>query len=184
MLPTSLATSTAGLAARALATSVLCVIVGLTAVSALPALLGWRTTVVMSGSMEPGIRTGDVVATQPVDPGVVIPGQVVLVRDPGQPDHLLMHRLVSIDADGKLVTKGDANRDQDSTPVEPADLLGLPRLRVPFIGLPIVWLQQGRTALAGVSLIGMLGTALLAVGPGAEPGRHRRDEIQGKRRRA
>ncbi|WP_157432785.1 MULTISPECIES: S24/S26 family peptidase [unclassified Actinoplanes] len=116
-------------------------------ISVAPALLGWKPTVVVSGSMLPTIRPGDVVVAAPVpdDPrSRVKPGRVVLVDDPALPDELLMHRLMRYDTDGRMILKGDANASPDSTPVTLESLRGVPRLRVPFIGLPFLWVQQGR----------------------------------------
>lgn len=105
----------------------------------LPLALGWHSTVVVSGSMEPSIMTGDVVVSKPVDPADVAPGQVLLFRDPANPGHLLMHRLVRLDGEGRFITRGDANLGNDSTPVPPANLVGLPVLRLPWIGAPALW---------------------------------------------
>ena len=164
----------ASLAARAVASAVLCALLGLVMVSALPTLLGWRSTVVLSGSMQPGIRAGDVVASAPAGQQELTDGQVVLVRDPVKADALLMHRLVSQSADGSLVTKGDANLDQDSNPVRRSDVVGLPRLRIPYIGLPVLWMHEGKLVPAGASVLGLVCMAGLAVGSGAPAGAHRR----------
>src|SRR5690348_7061448 len=125
--------------------------------------VGWSADVVMSGSMAPGILPGDVVLTQPATATQLRPGQVVLVRDPAHPGRLLMHRLVERRPDGSLVTKGDANADADSTPV-PADWVrGLPRLRLPFIGLPELWLALGRYHLVTGFGLGVTLAVALAV---------------------
>ncbi|MGK5682219.1 signal peptidase I [Actinoplanes sp. URMC 104] len=121
-------------------------VVGMLLVSVAPVLFGWTSTVVVSGSMGPRIRPGDVVAAQPVH-GIgrssIPPGTVVLVEDPVEPGELLMHRLVRYDDDGRLVLQGDANAAPDSTPVPPSDVVGIAKLRVPFAGLPFLWVRQG-----------------------------------------
>ena len=122
-------------------------ILGMLLVSVAPVLLGWKTTVVVSGSMAPRIRPGDVIAAAPAPRDVqssVRPGRVVLVDDPVRPGALLLHRLVRYDDRGRMILKGDANAAADSTPVPVENLRGLPRLRVQAVGLPFLWLQQGR----------------------------------------
>lgn len=121
-------------------------VVGMALVSVAPVVLGWTSTVVVSGSMGPGIRPGDVVAAEPVHGSgraTISPGTVVLVEDPVEPGELLMHRLVRYDDDGRLVLQGDANAGPDSTPVSPSGVVGIAKLRVPFAGLPFLWVRQG-----------------------------------------
>jgi signal peptidase len=126
--------------------------------SAAPMALGWRGSVVMSGSMEPRIHPGDVVLSQPVAAAAVVPGQVVLVANPAKPGTLLMHRFVRRNPGGDLITRGDANAVDDSTPVPPSLVRGLPRLRVPYVGLPVLWLHEG-----AYGRVGLLGSAVLGI---------------------
>jgi signal peptidase len=136
-------------------------------VSVAPTVLGWTSLMIVSGSMEPRIRPGDILIAQPVDPGTLLPGQVVVVDNPADPGTLLVHRLVRRDSGGSLITRGDANATIDSTPVTPSAVRGLPRLRVPFVGLPVVWLRAGRygtVALATVGLLSLIATACTRAG--------------------
>src|SRR5690606_14839321 len=112
-------------------------------------VLGWRPMVVVSGSMSPLIRAGDVVH---IDPGVVpdTPGAVVGF-DVG--DGVTIHRLHQITGDGSLITKGDANSRPDSTPVAPEQVIGQARLLVPYIGLAKVWGWWWWAALAVVIVL-------------------------------
>jgi signal peptidase I len=129
--------------------------VSLGAWAAVPRLvLGWQPTVVTSGSMEPSIRRGDVVSVDPSAGAEITPGAVVVFRDPAAAGTVL-HRVVRIEPDGRLRTKGDANRVADSTPVEPEALGGSGRLLVPLAGVPFLWAQEGAwvpiALLAGVA---------------------------------
>ena len=122
-------------------------IVGMVLVAVAPMLLRWPTTVVVSGSMAPIIQPGDVIAAAPAPSGKsrpVEPGAIVLVADPADPDRLVLHRLVRYDRDDRMILKGDANQTADSTPVPIENLKGVARLRVPFIGLPSYWIDNGR----------------------------------------
>ena len=140
--------------------------------ASLPAAFGWHVTTVVSDSMAPGIRTGDVVAAVPVDPDDLEAGRVLLVEDPDHRDRLRLHRLERIEPDGGLRLRGDANPTADRTAVEPAAVLGVGVLRFPWIGLPGVWIRGGdwtSLLLAGVV------TAVLVVA-----GRADRDIVAGR----
>lgn len=122
----------------------LCVLGWLIVCIAVPAV-GFRMdpVVITSGSMEPGIRAGDVVLlAEPDDSGRVAPGTVVAFRDPSRPGGLITHRVIGTTAAGDYRTRGDANADDDSTPVPASDVVGVARLLVPIIGSPVVWLEQ------------------------------------------
>lgn len=147
--------------ARGTAATLLVVVAMLTLWSVLPALLGWRTQVVLTGSMQPRIEPGDLVLAAPVRNGDLQPGRIVLFRDPAHPGRTLVHRLVRFDVNGDMVTKGDANRSEDSTPTAPGAALGIPRLRVPWIGRPVVWLHEHD--LAKLLVTAALLTALAAL---------------------
>jgi signal peptidase len=144
----------------------LAVLGGLLVWSLLPCLLGWKPQVVLTGSMSPRIHPGDLVLAAPVVAGSVRPGQVVLFRDPVHPGRTVVHRLVRFDGDGNLITRGDANAVEDSTPVSPGAVLGLPRLRVPYIGRPVVWARAHQfSPLLAVALVLMAASALVARWP-------------------
>ncbi len=135
---------------------------GLLLWSVLPVLFGWTVTVVVSGSMVPTLRPGDVVVVSPVkagDVGKLTPGKVILVSDPAHPGQLLSHRLVGFTTEGNLITKGDANAVRDGRPVPPSGVRGVARLRVPWIGTPKVWVRDRK--LAPMLALGVIVVALL-----------------------
>lgn len=152
----------------------LTVMATLAVIALLPVLLGWRPMVILSGSMEPTISTGDVVllsdmpAGENYGDGMVVAFDAVDVDD--QPI-IKMHRIAET-VEGGYVTRGDANRDPDSGIRTEAELHGAGRILVPFIGLPAYWM--GRDALALAAWI--LGT-LVAIGLAVPtPVRSRRSE--------
>jgi signal peptidase len=135
----------------------LTVLAGLVVAAVAPQAVGFSAHVVVSGSMAPRINVGDVVLTQPVSAAELRPGQVLLFDDPQRPGGLLLHRLVSFDAAGALVTHGDANQSDDSVHVVASDVRGVATLRVPWVGLPAQWRGEGRfgsIALAAAALAG------------------------------
>jgi signal peptidase len=141
-----------------------------------PTLFGWHSELVLTGSMVPKIRPGDVVVAQPRAADQVEPGQVVLVVNPARPGTLLLHRIVRRDPDGSLVTRGDANPSPDSTPVMAAQVRGLGRLKVPYIGLPVIWARDGRVpprAVLAMAVAVVAGAAWIAAERRTPPGRRR-----------
>jgi signal peptidase I len=107
-----------------------------------PAVAGWRPVVIASDSMLPAIRAGDVIVARPHSGIGLGPGAVV-VFDPGDGRGLITHRIAAVNDDGTYTTGGDANASTDSTPLHPDQVIGVGTLRVPYIGIPLLWLQGG-----------------------------------------
>ena len=118
---------------------------GCIAVTLLPLLFGWRPYVVESGSMAPRIKVGDVILAAPEHNPQKLLGRVTVFHDP-EPDRIgsiKSHRVVAINSDGTLTTKGDANQSVDSVHVPVSSVIGLGRLLVRYVGLPLIWAQKG-----------------------------------------
>lgn len=111
-------------------------------------VLGWKPMAVMSESMSPLIRTGDVVM---IDPDLESPdeGSVVAFNSEGS---VTIHRIVTTERDGTLISKGDSNSRPDSTPVAAEDVIGTGRLLVPYLGLirVIGWVGWGAVLAVGI----------------------------------
>jgi signal peptidase len=176
--------------AGASAALVLAGLAGLVVVALAPEAVGYSAHVVTSGSMAPRVDPGDVVLTVPTTAAELRAGQVLLFDDPQRPGGLLLHRLVSFDAHGDLVTRGDANQSADSVHVAPSAVRGVARLRVPWVGLPAVWRDEGRFGAIALAAAVLGGAAVFvsqafprrsaaasgssaAVGPPMTGGRHR-----------
>lgn len=118
-----------------------------------PALVfRWEPFTMETGSMRPTVVPGDVLLSADA-PQTIAPGAIVVFRtSSGQ---TLAHRVVRVDADHRLATRGDANRVEDSDPVTPAQVRGVGRLVVPLVGLPGTWFrtrQFGNLAAVAVGL--------------------------------
>ena len=113
-----------------------------------PTLIGWQPAVLVSGSMSPAMLPGDVVLFAPPDSQDLTSGDVIAFDDSARSGRLTTHRIVEEALDGAgYRTKGDANRDPDSTPVPRDAVRGVGRLIVPGVGLPLHWAQTGRMPL-------------------------------------
>jgi signal peptidase I len=85
---------------------------GLAAATVLPVFGGWRAHSVLSGSMTPAIRRGDLVMLRPIAPLQARLGDIVSFPDPSRHGERVMHRVVSVSAGrgvAHFVTRGDAN---------------------------------------------------------------------------
>ena len=112
-------------------------------IALVPSLLpGWRSIGIVSGSMSPGIRPGDVIVVADHDGNGLGPGTVIVFGDPSA-SGLVTHRIVAVNQDGSYTTQGDANNAPDPHPVTATEIVGVGRLLVPYVGLPRVWLQGG-----------------------------------------
>jgi len=141
--------------------TVLGTLVGLLLWAAVPAVIGWTPTTVMTGSMEPRIHPGDVVVAKPVAETEIHRGQVLLFQDPDHADHLRLHRYDDNGQGTQIITKGDANPAADSTPIDRSAVVGVGYLRVPYLGTPFVWAQSHQVGhllvTGGVLLLLLLG---------------------------
>ena len=107
-----------------------------------PALVGWDPVVIVSGSMEPVARAGDVVVTSPDDGEGLGAGTVITFKPEGL-DETVTHRIVAVTPTGEYVTQGDGNTSADGTTVRPDQVEGVGRILVPTLGLPAVWFYRG-----------------------------------------
>jgi signal peptidase I len=129
---------------------------GCIAITLLPVLLGWRPFVVESGSMEPRINVGDVILAAPVNAAADLVGRVAVFDDPDRPGAVKSHRIVAVNPDGTLTSRGDANPTDDSSHVAMSDVRGLGRLLVAFAGLPLIWAQTGQWLLFALFLLSLV----------------------------
>jgi signal peptidase I len=152
---------------------ILFVVAGCLFWSALPTLWGWTTTTVMSDSMAPSVRAGDIIVAMPVtDPAAAV-GRVLLFDDPDHPGLLRLHRLVAPTLDGMLITRGDANASADSSPVAPGGVRGVAVMRTPALGLPYLWAREGRWELILAATAVAVALGVVAFGRG---GNYRREK--------
>ena len=146
--------------AHATATFALVVILGMVCLATLPALFGYRPVVVTSGSMEPAIRTADVVVTAGTDGSDLKLGTVI---DHTAGAEATLHRIVEVTESGYR-TAGDANQVADSTLVIPEQVRGIGLVVVPFIGQPYLWSRSGKW-LQLLLLVGAVGLAVHVARP-------------------
>ncbi|MDH3462518.1 MAG: signal peptidase I [Acidimicrobiia bacterium] len=138
----------------------------------LPNVDGW---VISSSSMGPALSPGDLLITSRPAPETQYVAPTVITFRSG--DKVMTHRIIeSVETPSGIayVTQGDANQDPDSAPVESDQVLGLGRVVVPFVALPVLWVQNGEFWKAALLVVGLLAAVHVVV---RYPGRGKHEEL-------
>jgi signal peptidase I len=125
----------------------------------LPYAVGGRSYTVMSGSMEPRIHTGDVVAEERIAPRDMRSGDIVTFQDPDVAGRMITHRVRSLrEHDGvvSVVTKGDANTTVERWTIPVSGQLGRVRYRVAHVGYALAFTRTAPGKLLLVVLPALL----------------------------
>ncbi|WP_194289088.1 MULTISPECIES: signal peptidase I [unclassified Nocardioides] len=132
-----------------------------------PHLLGYRTSTMLTGSMEPMIAPGDVIVIKEVPATELEVGDVVTYRIPVEDHRVETHRVVEVTkVDGSIAmrTKGDANKGADPwTAIIEGETVWVVDQVVPHIGKAIrvlhtPWVSKGVLwiAVGGMIALGFL----------------------------
>ncbi len=125
-------------------------------------ILGYRCYNIISPSMEPDYKVGDLIYVKSVDPTTVKVGDVItfLVNE----DLVVgTHRVVRIDAEKQhFYTKGDANQVEDGEPVHFNNVIGVPKFSIPKLGYLSDFIQNppGMYITIGVGIVLLLAVFL------------------------
>lgn len=132
-------------------------VITLVLIATAPALFHWSSYVVRTGSMDPAIAVGDVVVGRPFTASEKVPvGRVMIFEPPvgsGTGSDLRIHRVVASLEHDQYTTAGDANASNDAAPVPRENFRARGILRVPYVGLPLVWLSSRQYLKVAVWLI-------------------------------
>ena len=137
--------------------------IGIGLALALPLAFDARPLVVLSGSMEPALRTGDVSVVRSIAPLDARPGDIVTFRDPDNAERLITHRVRAMHVQGDAVvfrTRGDANNVSEHWRVPASGEIGRVTYSIPKLG----WvLSYARTKGLFVLMLGGALALLLVV---------------------
>jgi len=126
----------------------------------LPRFGGWRFDTVLSGSMEPALPVGGVVAIKPVEPDDISAGDIIAFY---LEETIVTHRVIEVingQSEPSFTTKGDANEDADFTPVSASNVIGKVIFATPHLGYLTAFVK---TRLGFMIAILLPGLALIAV---------------------
>jgi signal peptidase I len=153
--------------------------VGIVAAVAIPAAFGLHSLTVLTGSMQPTIKPGDMVVDEPIPANAIRVGDIVTYQAPpgrcpfqktgGKCTITHRARKVTI-SDGQVhvVTRGDANHGRNAVErwqVPVTGNVGRVAYILPKIGYPITWshTRNGRLALVSIPALVLAIWALLRI---------------------
>lgn len=103
----------------------------------LPLLLGFKSYVVLSGSMYPEIQTGAFAYVKPQEADTLKVDDIITFKIG---ENTVTHRINGITEDG-FITKGDANEMKDLAPVKRDQVVGKYVFSIPYLGYFVSWLN-------------------------------------------
>ena len=100
-----------------------------------PRLFGYQIYGILTDSMEPNYPAGCVVYVKETDSAGIRVGDVITFQMGTDTDLVMTHRVAEIDVEKQqFITKGDANRAVDVTPVAFDRLIGEVVFQIPMLG--------------------------------------------------
>jgi signal peptidase I len=127
-------------------------------------LTGNRTFNMLTGSMAPMIRPGDVVIDEVISPREARVGDVITFTDPRNQKRLTTHRVKSVSVAGSrayFVTRGDANDTSERWNVAADGQVGRVAYLLPSVGHARQWLGGESARLAALALLILAGLAVV-----------------------
>jgi signal peptidase I len=125
--------------------------------------MGYQAMPVLSGSMEPTMKTGGLAFVKPIDASTVRKGDVVTFQQPDAPKGTyITHRIVKVEMtdQGKIyTTRGDANRYPDPWNLKAVGTVGKLHFDLPYAGYALV--ELGRRSVRQTIFFGLCGAFLL-----------------------
>ena len=100
------------------------------------------TLVIATDSMTGEINKADAVIFEEYTDQIINDGQVIVFE---KNDSKIVHRVVKIEiinGQTRYYTKGDANEDNDVGFITKANIVGLVRFKIPYIGYPTIWMRS------------------------------------------
>ena len=123
------------------------IVKGLISPNEVPSIFGRIPLIVLTESMDPEIKSGDLIICDEVDPKELNEGDVISFFDPdGNGSTIVTHRIIEVITDTKtgelsFRTKGDNNNAEDQVSVPEKNLVGIYRGRIPGMGNVAMFMQ-------------------------------------------
>ncbi|WP_010247368.1 signal peptidase I [Acetivibrio cellulolyticus] len=141
----------------------LCFVIAAKMTGSSPNVFGYEILTVLSGSMEPSIKTGSIIVIKEKSPmDTYEAGEVVTFRSKDY-NMLVTHRIVSekiVNDTCQYVTKGDNNNAEDLNYITPEDIVGkYIGVRIPFAGYIFSFLKTK----SGIIFLLLISFIVLAV---------------------
>ena len=100
--------------------------------------------IIATPSMQGSINVGDAIVYEAYDDQIILEGDIIVFTKDGG-DAKIIHRVVkveNINGQNRYYTKGDANPDPDNGYVTAADIHGVVKLKLAYVGQPSLWLRD------------------------------------------
>lgn len=110
-----------------------------------PSFFSISPMIVQSGSMEPTIKTGDLIFVAKIDTAKLAEGDIISYFDPASKSQsVVTHRITKVVNDAKglsFIVKGDANNAEDKDPIPAGNVVGIYKFRIPGLGDVAMFMQ-------------------------------------------
>ena len=143
----------------------------------IPSFFGWKPFIVLSGSMETQINTGDLVIVKETDNNNLKEGDIVAFKTENV---VITHRIVEKTEDeGKIQykTKGDNNNTIDNGYITPEQIEGIYQFKISKLGNVAMFIQTplGMITCLSIPIILMI---LVQMSESKEKQKHMEEEIE------
>ncbi len=98
-------------------------------------LFNYQAIAILSNSMNPTFRRGDVVIYK--KNAKILSGDIIVFKYENQ---IIVHRVLSINE--YYVTKGDANNTVDYMKIQKKDIIGVYQFHIKYLAYPSIWLNE------------------------------------------
>lgn len=112
----------------------------------IPDVFGYKPMIVLSGSMETSIYTGDLVFVKMVDTSTLKENDIIAFRN--ESDKVTTHRITEVvNENGNIFfrTKGDNNNTEDADLVIPSDVEGIYAFKISGLGNVLMFLKEPKS---------------------------------------
>ncbi len=119
-----------------------------------PSFFGWKPFIVLSGSMETQIKTGDLVVVKEVDSKQIKENDIIAFKT--KENTVVTHRIVEIvkteNNEARYITKGDNNNTKDSDYVLESQIEGLYQFKIAKLGNVAMFIQTPLGIIISISI--------------------------------
>ncbi len=113
----------------------LTIITSILLVSFMLGLFNYQPIAILSNSMYPTFKRGDVIIYKKEEN--IVPGDIIVFNYENQ---VIVHRVISINE--YYITKGDANNTIDYIKIKKEDIKGVYKFHIKYLGYPSIWLNE------------------------------------------
>lgn len=142
-------------------------------------ILGYKSYIIKTNSMEPTISVNDVVITKMVEKEEIKIGDVITFLQDGE---VITHRITQIDDNGNYTTKGDNNNIEDIFKITYENIEGKHVLTIPYLG-KIVQALDNKIVFLIITLIILIFMLITIQNQEKRENRREKKKIEDKKRK-